>query len=118
LVVKVLCLSTTSAGALLTVGIVFQINTRLFTASERIKRPPTTAIPIGWFICVCEVPDVPVVKFACPTTTPAGTLPTGSVFQINTRLLRASDTNSLPFAVTVPIGKLNLSAAVPGSVKI
>src|SRR5258708_31369795 len=61
--------TTTSAGALLDVGRVCQISTRLLLVSATARMVPSVATAVGNCSPVCEAPGSVDVKLACPSTT-------------------------------------------------
>src|ERR1700722_18680852 len=64
--------STTSAGWLLDVGILFQIITRLLSVSATNRRDPCTQTACGPRNEELESPIAALVKSACPSTMSAG----------------------------------------------
>src|SRR5215471_4335068 len=62
------CPTTTSAGALLEEGMVFQINTRLLFVSATARTVPSVATAVGSCRPLCEAAGSMVVKSGCPNT--------------------------------------------------
>src|SRR5882762_9398080 len=116
--VKSGCPRTRSAFWPLVVGNVFQMSMRLLSTSPTATSVPSVQTPpavdsVFWPAAPPRL-AVQLVISACPSTKSAAwpLLVMGWV-QISTRLLRLSDTISLPGAATVAPGKLNVVAEQP-----
>src|SRR5271156_45142 len=106
--VKSGCPTTTSAGAPLVVGMVFQIKTRWLFSSATTSRVPSLQSSSGWLRPVWLASSPLLVKAGWPTTTSASApFVVGILFQIMIRLLFRSATRSLPPATINPSSGLS-----------
>src|SRR5208283_5961291 len=118
--VKSACPMTTSAGAPLLVGILFQIRTRSLPPSATTSSVPSLQIPSGSRSPVSVVAALELLKLGWPTTTSAGApLVVGMLFQMRIRLLLRSATNSLPATTNNPFsGRFNPDCVVAPALEV
>src|SRR5207245_10011400 len=114
LVVKVPCPTTTVAASPVVIGAAYS-STRLLPSSATQRFPAeSNEIPVGVLSVVAVVPDVPVVKVPCPTTTVAASPAVIGAAYFSTRLLLASATQRFPAESNeIPTGAVSVVAVVP-----
>src|SRR2546422_921553 len=110
------CPTTRVAASPVVIGVAY-FRTRLLLKSTTQRFPAeSNEIPIGMLSVVAVVPDVPVVKVPCPTTTVAASPVVIGAAYFSTRLLPPSTTHRFPAeSIAEVLGPKSVVEVVPGA---